>query len=198
MKAKTIRRIIGITTLVLWVLAIVPKFACDCLVWQLDNWALVFASVFTLAYAVMLTVQSSKGKPWYNKLLKWIGCIVVAFVCIFIFFWANVFRYVNIWHDRNYVVYSEWGGFTDPDVYVLYKRNGFENKRMYIIGSDNFRQIKNIQFAVYEPLDLIESEFDVTAFESDSVYSHDTVFYRLSNGQQYDQEQNDSLFALIK
>ena len=45
MKAKTIRRIIGITALVLWVLAIVPKFLLgeDMLVWQLDNWALLFA-----------------------------------------------------------------------------------------------------------------------------------------------------------
>jgi hypothetical protein len=50
---------------------------------------------------------------------------------------------------------------------------------------------------MYNDLDLIKEEIDATAFESDSVY-HRTVFYRLSDGYQFEQNKNDSLKNVIK
>ena len=56
-KANTIRRIIGITALVLWVVAIVPLFFLgynDRIVWRLDQWALWFAPALTLVFTMQL------------------------------------------------------------------------------------------------------------------------------------------------
>lgn len=83
-----IRRIIGVTTVILWIIGIVPKIILGnrCrLVWQLDNWALVFAPVFTLVYAILLTLYFAKGKRWTIKLLEWFVFGVVAIVCVAVF-----------------------------------------------------------------------------------------------------------------
>jgi hypothetical protein len=50
---------------------------------------------------------------------------------------------------------------------------------------------------MYNEFDLIKEEIDATEFESDSIY-HRTVFYRLSDGYQFEQEENDSLLDVIK
>ena len=50
---------------------------------------------------------------------------------------------------------------------------------------------------MYDDFDLIKEEVDATGFESDSVF-HCTSFYRLSDGERFDQEKNDSLLKLIK
>jgi len=42
-----------------------------------------------------------------------------------------------------------------------------------------------------------EADIYVSPSERDSVY-HTTVFYRLSDGELYDEAQNDSLFKLIR
>ena len=196
-KTTTIRRTIGITALVLWVLAIVPKFLLgeDMLVWQLDNWALLAAPLLTLAYAVML-ITIAQRKSWIVKLSVWISCIIFALVCVVFFFSARTWLYVKVWDNKDYAVYSKYRGAIDPDEYVLYK--GILNKEMYGIGSDNFGMVKDVEFTIYEPFDLIKEEYGVTAFESNLVLSHDTIFYRLSDGKRYKQEQNDSLLALIK
>ena len=194
-----IRRIIGITALVLWVVAIVPKFLPgeDMLVWQLDSWALLFAPLLTLAYTVMLTYIAQR-KNWIVRISVWISCFLFALVCVVFFFSARSWLYVKVWNNKDYAVYSKYRGAIDPDEYVLYKRTGILNKAMYGIGSDNFGMVKDVEFTIYEPLDLIKKEYNATAFESDRILSHDTIFYRLSDGKRYKQEQNDSLLALIK
>ncbi len=198
-KRVNIRRIIGITALVLWVLAIVPKFLLgeDMLVWQLDNWALLAAPLLTLAYTAML-INIAQRKNWIVKLSVWISCIIFALVCVVFFFSARTWLYVKVWDNKDYAVYSKYRGAIDPDEYVLYKRKGILNKEMYGIGSDNFGMVKDVEFTIYEPFDLIKEEYGVSAFESNLVLSHDTIFYRLSDGKRYKQEQNDSLLALIK
>ena len=45
--------------------------------------------------------------------------------------------------------------------------------------------------------DLIKEDIDAVEFYSDSTY-HRTVFYRLSDGWEYGQEENDSLLDVIK
>ncbi|MBO4307353.1 MAG: hypothetical protein J5848_03485 [Bacteroidales bacterium] len=197
-KETIIRRIIGITALVLWVVAIVPKFFLseNMMVWQLDNWALLFAPLLTLAYIVMLAIHIVKGKHWIVKLSVCISCALIICACIVMFFSSRHWLYVKIWGNKDYVVYSEYRGAIDPDEYVLYKRNGLLNKKMYNIGGGWRGQLRKVEFTFYEPLDLIREERDAVPFDSDSIY-HITVYHRLSDGHCYSQEQNDSLQALI-
>ena len=57
MTTTYIRRIIGITTLVLWVIAIVPRFILvkgEKMVFQMENWALLFAFILSIPYMIML------------------------------------------------------------------------------------------------------------------------------------------------
>lgn len=204
MKVK-IRRIIGITALLLWVIAIVPKIILDYngrLMWQLDKWAFMLAPVFSIAYAVMLTIHIAKGKRWTIKLLECIGCGVITLVCIGVFFIALILLDYRIWDNKDYVVYDEFGGFGDPSVYVLYQRNGIIEERPTFIRFGVWREdgknykIKNADYTIYESFDLIKEEADIKLVEDDSML-HETTFYRLSGGQRYEQNQNDSLWRLI-
>lgn len=198
-----IRRIIGIIALVLWVIAVVPAIVLSQrfrLVWQLNNWALFFAPVFTLAYAIMLTIRVSKGKHWAIKLLEWFFCVVFIIICVTVFFIAGVFLNYRIWGNKDYVVYDEFGGFGEPSVYVLYKRNGILDERLHFIRLGVWRnkgvsnEITSAEYLIYEPFDLIKEEADVNV---DNDRAHITTFYRLSSGSEYDQSQNDSLWRLI-
>lgn len=201
MKAKTIRRIIGITALVLWAVGIVSKVTLgnDDILWgQLDFWALLFAPIMTVIFAVMLTKDVSKGKHWAVKLGMWMACIIVLLLCLITFLFVGVFlnNHDSVWNNKDYAVYREYGLGIEPDIFVLYKRDGIVNHRMYRLGSRGFGQVKIAEYTTYEPLDLIKEETDWTQFESDSIF-HITKFFRLSDGHPYKQDKNDSLLALI-
>ena len=200
-KSKIIRRTIGIVALVCWVIFIVPKLILpsgDRLVWQLDNWALIVATVLTAVYAVMLTIFIVKGRHWATKILEWLGCVVVLLVCCVMLFFAGIRADKKIWSNNEYVVWDEYGGFGDPGVFVLYQRDGLIDRRLHIFGYYSWL-VKNADYTMYEDFDLMKEEADVyvSPSESDSVY-HTTVFYCLSNGELYDETQNDSLFELIR
>ncbi len=81
-----IRKTIGITALTLLIIGIIPKIVFgdeEHLVWQLDNWALLFSFVFIMVYSVMLTIHITKGKHWAVQLLEWIVCaIIVVIICV--------------------------------------------------------------------------------------------------------------------
>lgn len=117
-------------------------------------------------------------------------------ICCVVLFLAGIRDDRKIWGNKEYVVWDEYGGFGDPSLFVLYKRDCLIDRRLYIFRIDGW-QVKNADYTIYEDLDLMKEEADVSPFESDSVY-HTTVFYRLSNGELYDETQNDSLFELIK
>lgn len=198
MKAKTIRRIIGITALVLWAVAIVPRGEGNKLVWQLDNWALVIAPVLTVVYAVLLTIRLCMGKHWLINVVAWIGCAILAYVCIVMLVVTVELCFVHrVWKNKEYVVYCEHQDFSGPEVYALYKRDGFINRRMYGFRS-GYGQVKKAEYTIYDSLNLMREEADVTiCFECDSI-CHETVFYRLSDGEGFEEGLNDSLQALIK
>lgn len=65
MKTNHIRMIFGITAMLLWLVAFVPKVVFgqdgDRLVWQLDNWALLVAPIITLVYVILLILMLSTG-----------------------------------------------------------------------------------------------------------------------------------------
>ena len=199
-----IRRIIGITAVLLWVIGIVPKIILGdrCrLVWQLDNWALFFAPIFTLVYAIMLTIHIAKGKRWTTKLLEWSVFGVVAIVCIAVFIITGANLNYKMWGNKDYVVYDEFGDFAAPAVYVLYKRNGIVDNRLHFLRLGGWRDngwhsIEKVEYSIYEPLDLIKEEADVS-IDGDNTY-HLTTFYPLSYEKEYDQSQNDSLLKLIE
>ena len=202
-KITKIRRILGITVVMLWVIGIVPKiiFGNSCrLVWQLDNWALFFAPVFTLVYAILLTLYFAKGKRWTIKLLEWFVFGVVAIICVAFFIITGVNLNYKKWGNKDYVVYDEFGGFSEPAVYVLYKRNGIVDDRLRYLRLGVWRcngrhAIEKVEYSIYEQLDLIKEEADVS-IDGDSTY-HLTTFYPLSYEKEYDQNQNDSLLKLI-
>jgi hypothetical protein len=135
----------------------------------------------------MLTIHYSKGKHILWKITGWLGCIALVMACLFSLYVATFDHDEKIWSSKEYVVYSEYGGFIDPNIFVLYKRDGFIDRRMFSLGSSGFGEVKGADYSMYYDYDLIKEEIDATGFESDSVF-HCTSFYRLSDGERFDQE----------
>ena len=197
-KKANIRRIIGITALALWVVAIVPKFFLgeDMLIWQLDNWALIMAPLLTIVYAVLLTVHLGRNKHWTIKLIEWISCVFVIYVCAGILYAFILLGHSKkLWSNNGCVVYDEPVDFFESH-YTLFKRDGFVNHRMYCLCYNVCDEVKKADYTIYDSLDLIKEDIDWTLFERDSII-HTTSFYRLSDGEAFEQSQNDSLIALI-
>ena len=193
-------RIVGITALVLWAIAVVPKIifwhSSSRLVCQLDNWAAVFAPMLSIAYIIIATIHVTKGKHWGVKLLEWTICLAVTLLCVVILFFAGLRLDHKVWGNKEYVVYDEYGGFGDPSVYYLYERDGMIDSKLCCLGGHCCNPIKNVGYTIYEPLDLIKEEADVETPESGD-YEHITTFYRLSDGNPYEQSKNDSLWEVI-
>ena len=200
MKTTNIRRIIGITAIVLWGVALVSIaiLGQDKLVWQLDVWAMVVALLLTPVYAIFLAICLGRGRHWLIKVISWGSCAVVAYVCIVMLAVFVELCFDNrVWSNKDYVVYSECHDFTGPDVFVLYKRNGLSDKRMYDFSS-SYGQVKKAEYTMYDALNLMREEVDVTlCFECDSI-CHEIVFYRLNDGKRYEDVSCDSLQALIE
>ena len=178
----------AIATLILLGIAVVPALFLengDRLVWQLNNWAWIIVSLLIAIIAVLLTVYCTKGKHILWKIIAWLGCVVLVMACVISFFSALICHDTKLWSNKDYSVYSEYQGFIDPYLFVLYKRDGFVDRRMYSLGSNDFGEVKKADYYMYNDLNLIKEEVDQTSFESDSVF-HCTAFYRLSDGIRYD------------
>lgn len=169
----------------------------DRLVWQLSNWAWIFASLLIAIIGILLTVRFTKGKHILLKIMGWLGCIVLVMACLFSFSFAMFIHDEKIWSSKDYAVYSEYDGVIDPNKFVLYKRDGLIDRRMYRLGNIDFGELKEADYSMYNDFDLIKEEIDATEFGSDSVY-HRTIFYRLSDGVSFEQDKNDSLLEVIK
>lgn len=190
----------AIIAFVLLAISLVPLLFLehgDRLVWQLSNWAWIFASLLIAIIGVMLTIHYSKGKHILWKITGWLGCIALVMACLISLYVATFEHDEKIWSSKDYVVYSEYRGFIDPNMFVLYKRDGLIDRRMFSLGGIGFGELKGADYSMYYDYDLIKEEVDATGFESDSVF-HCTSFYRLSDGERFDQEKNDSLLKLIK
>ena len=201
MKAKTIRNIIGITALVLWAVAISSIFMDEDIriVYQLDVLAFVIALIITPIYAVMLTIHIGRGKHWLIKVAAWIGCAIVLYVCGVLLFVSTMFSDHRAWSNKDYVVYSESNGWIDPDDLVLYRREGFIDRKMYRLRCEGWRDCREeMKYTMFDTLDLIKEEITYTLFSENDSISYDTIFYRLSDGHRYGQDKNDSILALIK
>ena len=169
----------------------------DRLVWQLSNWAWIFASLLIAIIGVILTIHYSKGKHILWKITGWLGCIALVLACLISLYIAMVRHDEKIWSSKEYVVYSEYYDCIDPNMFVLYKRDGLIDRRMYRLGNIGFGELKEADYSIYNDFDLIKEEIDATEFECDSIY-HRTIFYRLSDGVSFEQEKNDSLLEVIK
>ena len=190
----------AIIAFVLLAISLVPLLFLehgDRLVWQLSNWAWIFASLLIAIIGVMLTIHYSKGKHILWKITGWFGCIALVMACLINLYIATFDHDEKIWSSKDYVVYSEYKGFIDPNMFVLYKRDGLIDRRMFSLGSIGFGEVKGADYSMYDDFDLIKEEIDATGFENDSVF-HSTVFYRLSDGDRFEQEKNDSLLKVIK
>ena len=169
----------------------------DRLVWQLSNWAWILASMLIAIMGILMTIRFTKGKRVLWKIMGWSCSILLSVACLISLFIAMAWHDEKIWSDEDYVVYSEYDGFIDPNMFVLYKRDGLVDRRMYYLNGIGFDELKEADYSMYNESDLIKEEIDATEFESSSVY-HRTVFYRLSDGCQFKQEENDSLMKVIK
>ena len=206
MNTKTVthvRRIVGITALLLWLIAILPLLLLpnnERLVWQLDNWALIFAPVLTLVYAVLLTVRLAKGKHWAVKVGEWLACTVVALLCLVTLIFALVMHAPKVAESDSYVIYDEFGGLFDPDVYTVYRRDGLlihMETSLAPCGLTSYMTDAaptNEVLTIYDSLGLILHEGDIM-FQGTP--EHRSIFFDLHSGERYDSSQNDSLFALI-
>ena len=169
----------------------------DRLAWQLSNWAWILASMLIATMGILLAIRFTKGKRVLWKIMSWSCSILLAVACLISLFIAMAWHDEKIWSDEDYVVYSEYDGFINPNMFVLYKRDGLVDRRMYYLNGIGFDELKEADYSMYNESDLIKEEIDATEFESSSVY-HRTVFYRLSDGYQFKQEENDSLMKVIK
>ncbi len=189
-----------ILTLIVLCIAFVPTLFLDNgdrLLWQLSNKAWMLASMLIAIISILFTIHYTKGKHCLLKILIWPSCFVMVMGCLISLYIAIVKHDEKIWSDKEYVVYSEYYDFFDPNRFVLYKRDGLIDRRMYFLGDIGFDEMKEADYSMYNEFDLIKEEIDATEFESDSVF-HRTVFYRLCDGYEFEQEKNDSLFDVIK
>ena len=201
-EATTIRRIIGITALVLWAVAISSLFLGEDvrMAYHLDGWAFGIALVLTPVYAVMLTIRIGRGRHWMIKVAARVGCAIVIFVCGFLFFASTVLIIHDkiVWSNDDYVVYSEFDDFCQPTNYVIYRRDNLLYRKMYHLRAKDWGYREEVKYKMYDKVDLIIEEITYPSYsESDSI-CYDTIFYRLSDGHRYSQDKNDSLLALIK
>ena len=169
----------------------------DRLAWQLSNWAWILASMLIAIMGILMTIRFTKGKRILWKIMGWSCSIVLVMACLISIYIAMVKHDEKIWSNKEYVVYSQYYDFFDPNMFVLYKRDGLVDRRMYRLNNIGFGELRGADFSMYNEFDLIKEEIDATEFESDSIY-HRTVFYRLSDGYQFEQEENDSLLEVIK
>ncbi len=219
-KSAIIRRILGISALVCWTIVIVPWIilpAGDRLAWQLQNWSLIPASVFTTMYVILLIIRVNKdvhqddNKILYAILIRnWSVCCMAVIICVVLFLVAILKADYKVWSDGKYVIYGykvsddENGGFRSPSIFVFYERKGIVDDRLgmigdmrqYLFNTGDMSRVRKVDYTIYEPLDLIKEEMDYVPCDSDSV-RHLTSFYRLSDRDYYEQIQNDSLLSLI-
>ena len=91
----TIRRILGISALVCWAIVIVPWIilpAGDRLAWQLQNWSLIPATIFTTVYFILLIIRvnkdvhQDKNNIRYAVLIRnWSVCCMAVIICVALF-----------------------------------------------------------------------------------------------------------------
>lgn len=215
-----IRRIFGISALVFWAIVIVPWIILpigDRLAWQLQNWSLIPASVFTTIYVILIIIRTNKdvrqddNKIRYAILIRnWSVCCMAVIICVVLFLVAIHKADHMVWSDGKYVIYGykvsddENGGFRSPSIFVFYERKGIVDDRLgmigdmrqYLFNTGDMSRVRKVDYTIYEPLDLIKEEMDYVPYDSDSV-RHLTSFYRLSDRDYYEQIQNDSLLSLI-
>ena len=206
---RKIRRATGTTALVLWALALVPGLVLPegvRPVWQLDTWAMLFAQILTVVYAILLMVHFAHARHWAVRVAALLVCTVIICVCSFGIFLAFLFGLADkhVWGNKEYVVYYE---SYDRYQYVLYQRDGLLDRRLYafsdgglgrpfVLGDDNLYRVYDVDYTFYKDLNLIECNADINpgwqAFDT----THVQLFYRLEDGQRYDDSLTDSLVRL--
>lgn len=191
--------IVTIAVVILLGIAFVPRLFLDNgdrLVWQLSSWASIFVTLLIAVDVVLLTIHYAKGKHIVKKIIAGLGCVVLLVACLIGLIIALYGHDNRVWGDKDYVVYSEFYGFFDTDVYVLYKRDGLVDRRMYSLCHVYDATVKNVDYTMYPNADLGREEADMTDFDGFNDY-HTTRFFRLSDGKYFDEEKNDSLFSVI-
>lgn len=140
-----------ILTLIVLCIAFVPTLFLDNgdrLLWQLSNKAWMLASMLIAIISILFTIHYTKGKHCLLKILIWPSCFVMVMGCLISLYIAMVKHDEKIWSDKEYVVYSEYYDFFDPNRFVLYKRDGLFDRRMYFLGDIGFGEMKEADYSI--------------------------------------------------
>jgi hypothetical protein len=167
------------------------------LAWQLQNWASLFATLLIAVDVVLVTIYYAKEKHILKKNIAGLGCVVLVVACLIGLYGAVVQHDNRVWGDKDYVVYSEYYDSFDPDMFVLYKRDGLVDRRMYTLCHVYYATVKKVDYTMYPDANLAKEEADMTDFDGFNGY-HTTTFFRLSDGQYFDKEKNDSLLSEVE
>lgn len=168
MNRSLVRRIIGITALVLMVMYFVLKFSFGegiRVIGQLDNWGMLIASLLGISWVIMININiveegksdkrekefcipthiSQDKRPDKNRFiepLKMIMTIMETAVCVLVcsvFVFAAVKRFdYKVWENEDYAVYSDYGRFFGRGPYYLFEKKGFYYKRLYPMMGDMY------------------------------------------------------------
>ena len=160
--------IVTIAAVIMLGIALVPKFFLDNgdrLVWQLQNWARILATLLIIVDVVLLTIHYAKGKHVLKKIFVVLGCVVLVAVCLIGLYGALVRHDNKVWGDKDYVVYSEIHDSFDPDVFVLYKRDGLVDRRMYTLCHIYYCTVRKTSFTMYPDANLIKEETEILLVE---------------------------------
>ena len=139
-----------ILTLIVLCIAFVPTLFLDNggrLLWQLSNKAWMLASMLIAIISILFTIHYIKGKHCLLKILIWPSCFVMVMGCLISLYIAMVKHDEKIWSDKEYVVYSEYYDFFDPNRFVLYKRDGLIDRRMFFLGDIGFGEMKEADYS---------------------------------------------------
>ncbi|MCR5423859.1 MAG: hypothetical protein K6E93_03740 [Bacteroidales bacterium] len=191
--------LLGLVALILLGIALVPKFILDNgerLLWQLESWAMIIGTLLIAVDVVILTNYYARGKHVLKKIFAVLGCVVLVFACLIGLYCALVKHDNKVWGGNGYVVYSEYYDLFDPGMFVLYKRDGLIDRRMYTLCHVYYGTVKKVDYTMYPDADLIKEEADRTDFDGFNDY-HTTTFFRLSDGHYIDEEKNDSLLSVV-
>ena len=194
---KKIRNIIGLIALILSTMALLCLILLDegnYLAFQADVWLGYAALLSVIIYAFVWIIYAVKDQHWAIKTAL-IGVPIIGTLFFIVILFSVGFFHPDsrIWSNSQYSVYHESNQWIDPGHFVLYKREGMLEKSCCFLGSEFFNP-KNVQYTIYDDLNLICEEAD---WSFDGRDWHTTSFYRLSDGHPYEQEEKEYLKELI-
>lgn len=155
---------------------------------QTDVHIVYAAIMMTVIYGIVWLVIAVKRLHWALRMLIVFGAIINIIIVTFFVYHIGIFEPdTKIWSDNQFVVYHESNNGIEEGHFVLYERDGITEKRLCSLGTSCSNPIK-IEYHFNKEQNLITEESD---WEFDNRKWHETKYYRLSDGELLNKEQNN-------